>query len=153
MNVSKKMLKQELGQENYMAYAVVIRKNIHEPKREIRMIFDGIYEILRKKEGKELRQVEKRLEDTVTTVFHINKNYFGAAVLYLAALLVLSLYTVPQVALPAILSATVIFSVKTYEFVVNKFCYVDAGMILIFRTVLQQVLKEQKQKEQNETAF
>lgn len=153
MNVSKKMLKQELGQENYMAYAVVIKKNIREPKREIRMIFDGIYEILRKKEGKELRQVEKHLEDAVTTVFHINKNYFGAAVLYLAALLVLSLYTAPQVALPAILSATAVFSVKTYEFVVNKFCYVDAGMILIFRTVLQQVLKEQKQKEQNETVF
>ena len=152
VNVLKKMLQQELGKRKYSEYAAHIRKNLKESKRDTTEVFNDIYMTLREKEAEELAQAQHHLNNSMLMVFKIGKNYLGAFLIYIVAFTLLAEYTVQMVAVPAMLLLSILFLVKTYEFVVNKFCYIDARMVLIFRAALERVLLEQRRnmKSQNQ---
>ena len=76
--------------------------------------------------------------------FQISRNYMGAFIAYLIAFGVMGSYAIQMVAIPGMLVISALFLVKTYEFVVNKFCYIDAHMVLIYKSVLEKILKERK---------
>ena len=42
------------------------------------------------------------------------------------------------------------FLVKTYEFLVNKFCYVDAHLVLIYKSVLDKIRMERRRSVKQE---
>lgn len=147
INVLKKMLRQELGRAKYSEYAARIKKNIKESKRDMTEIFNDIYQVLREKEIKELAQAQEHLNRSMFEVFKIGRNYLGAFLIYLVAFVLLAEYAIQIVAVPCMILLSGLFLMKTYEFLVNKFCYVDARMVLIFRAALEQAIVEQRQKE------
>ncbi len=147
INVLKKMLRQELGRAKYSEYAACIKKNIKESKRDMTEIFNDIYQVLREKEIKELAQAQEHLNRSMFEVFKIGRNYLGAFFIYLVAFVLLAEYAIQIVAVPCMILLSGLFLMKTYEFLVNKFCYVDARMVLIFRAALEQAIVEQRQKE------
>lgn len=147
INVLKKMLRQELGRAKYSEYAACIKKNIKESKRDMTEIFNDIYQVLREKEIKELAQAQEHLNRSMFEVFKIGRNYLGAFLIYLVAFVLLAEYAIQIVAVPCMILLSGLFLMKTYEFLVNKFCYVDARMVLIFRAALEQAIVEQRQKE------
>ena len=147
INVLKKMLRQELGKQKYSEYAEFIKNNIRQSKRDTSEIYDGIYAQLREKEAEELAKVQENLNATLLASFKIGKEYLGTFLVYMIAFSVLGAYAIQLVAVPAILLLSVLFLLKTFEYLVNKFCYVDARMVLIFRAALERVLLEQKRKE------
>lgn len=146
INVLKGMLKQELGRKKYSEYAAYIKKNVKESKRDTTEIFNDIYVTLREKEAEELVLVQENLNRSMLEVFKIGKNYLGAFLIYLVAFALLAEYTIQMVAVPAMMLLSFVFLIKTYEFLVNKFCYVDARMVLIFRAALERVLIERRRK-------
>lgn len=145
-NVLKKMLRQELGRQKYSEYAACIKNNLKESKRDTTEVFNDIYLTLKEKEAEELAQAQRNLNSSMLVVFKIGKNYLGAFLIYLVAFAILAEYAIQMVAVPAMLLLSLLFLIKTCEFVVNKFCYVDARMVLIFRAALEQVLGEQRRK-------
>jgi len=146
INVLKKMLRQELGTQKYSEYADSIKNNIKQSARDTSEIFNGIYAQLREKEAEELEKVQENLNASLLASFKIGKEYLGTFLVYVIAFFILGTYTVQLVAVPGILLLSVLFLLKTYEYVVNKFCYVDARMVLIFRAALERVLLEQGRK-------
>lgn len=143
-NVLKKTLKQEFGYKKYEQYAASIKKGIRESKAYSKDIFDDIYHTIREKNEEDLTQMEQRLNKSLLDAFHISKNYLGAFIAYLIAFSIIGSYAIQSVAIPGMIVISILFLIKTFEFVVNKFCYVDAHMVLIYKSVLERVLTERK---------
>ncbi len=143
-NVLKKTLQSEFGQKKYEQYARSIKQNIKEAKTDNSEIFNDLYETLRNRDAKKLEEMQERLNESLLDAFYVNKNYIGAFIAYLAAFVVIASFVIQMYAVPLLLFISAMFLVKTYEFLVNKFCYVDAHMVLIYKAVLDRIRAEQR---------
>lgn len=143
-NVLKKTLRSEFGQAKYEQYAKSIKQNIREAKTDNSEIFNDLYQTLRKKDEKRLEEMRERLNESLMNAFYVNKNYIGAFVAYLAAFVIIASFVIQMYAIPLLLFISAMFLVKTYEFLVNKFCYVDAHMVLIYKAVLDKIRAENR---------
>lgn len=144
-NVLKKTLRKEFGQQKYEQYARHIKRNIREAKQDTTEIYNDLYALLREREAVRLLEMQERLNASMLEAFYISKNYVMAFVAYLAAFVVIASFVAQMYAVPSMLLISGLFLVKTYEFVVNKFCYVDAHMVLVYKSVLDRLLTEQRQ--------
>ncbi len=144
-NVLKKTLRKEFGQQKYEQYAQYIKRNIREAKQDTTEIYNDLYSLLREKEAVRLMEMQERLNASLLEAFYISKNYLMAFVAYLAAFIVIASFVAQMYAIPSMFLISGLFLIKTYEFVVNKFCYVDAHMVLIYKSVLDRLLTEQRQ--------
>lgn len=147
-NVLKKTLKKEFGQIKYEQYAKSIKQNIREAKTDNSEIFNDLYETLKTRDAKKLEEMQDRLNESLLDAFYVSKNYIGAFIAYLAAFVIIASFVIQMYAIPLLLFISAMFLVKTYEFLVNKFCYVDAHMVLIYKAVLDRIRAEKKPAEQ-----
>ena len=143
-NVLKKTLRSEFGQTKYEQYAQSIKKNIREAKKDNSEIFNDIYESLQNKDEQKLEEMQERLNESLLNAFYVNKNYIGAFIAYLVAFVIIASFVAQMYAIPLLLFISAMFLVKTYEFLVNKFCYVDAHMVLIYKAVLDRIRAERR---------
>ena len=144
-NVLKKTLRREFGRVKYEEYARSIKQNIKEAKTDNSKIFNDLYEILQQKNEKSLKEMQERLNTSLLDAFQVSRTYLWAFVAYLAAFVVICSYVIQLYAIPLLLFISIAFLVKTYEFLVNKFCYVDAHLVLIYKSVLDKIFRERKQ--------
>ena len=149
-NVLKKTLRSEFGQAKYEQYAKSIKQNIREAKTDNSEIFNDLYEILRKKDGKRLEEMQERLNTSLLDAFQVSRTYLWAFVCYLAAFAVIASYVAQMYAVPLLLFISAMFLVKTYEFLVNKFCYVDAHLVLSYKSVLDKIRMERRREVRQE---
>ena len=64
-----------------------------------------------------------------------------AFIAYLAASIFLLVRGLnPAITIVALSLMSVCFIIKTYEFVVNKYCYVDAQIVLVYKAVLEKII-------------
>jgi len=143
-NILKKTLRKEFGQAKYNQYAKSIKQNIRDAKSDTSDIFNDLYEILQNRDEKHLEEMQERLNTSLLDAFQVSRNYLWAFIAYLAAFVVIASYVIQMYAVPLLLFISVAFLVKTYEFLVNKFCYVDAHMVLIYKAVLDKIRLERK---------
>lgn len=143
-NVLKKTLRSEFGQTKYEQYAKSIKQNIREAKTDNSEIFNDLYETLRNKDAEKLEEMQERLNASLLDAFYVSKNYIGAFIAYLAAFVMIASFVIQMYAIPLLLFISAMFLVKTYEFLVNKFCYVDAHMVLIYKAVLDRIRAERR---------
>ena len=82
-----------------------------------------------------------RIENLLESKQLINKNYVFAVIFYLVSVtFIIAQGLVPFVTIIAIGAMSICFLYKTYEFVVNKYCYIDAHIIIVYKEVLDQLL-------------
>ena len=150
-NVLKKTLRREFGRVKYEEYAQSIKQNIREAKTDNSKIFNDLYVILQQKNEKTLEEMQERLNTSLLDAFQVSKNYLWAFVAYLAAFVIICSYVIQLYAIPLLFIISGAFLVKTYEFLVNKFCYVDAHMVLIYKSVLDKVRAERRRSARQES--
>ncbi len=143
-NVLKRTLLSEFGQKKYEQYAKSIKQNIREAKTDNSEIFNDLYETFRNRDEKKLEEMQERLNMSLLNAFQVNRNYIGAFLAYLAAFVIIASCVAQMYAVPLLLFISIAFLVKTYEFLVNKFCYVDAHLVLIYKAVLERIRREHK---------
>lgn len=143
-NVLKRTLLSEFGPKKYEQYAKSIKQNIREAKTDNSEIFNDLYETFRNRDEKKLEEMQERLNMSLLNAFQVNRNYIGAFLAYLAAFVIIASCVAQMYAVPLLLFISVAFLVKTYEFLVNKFCYVDAHLVLIYKAVLERIRREHK---------
>lgn len=143
-NVLKKTLCKDLGQKKYEQYAQFIKQNLREARTDNAEIFNDIYSTLKNKDEKKLEEMQERLNESLLNAFYVNKNYVGAFIAYLVAFVMISGLVAQMYAVPLLLFISAMFLLKTYEFLVNKFCYVDAHMVLIYKSVLDRIREERR---------
>lgn len=140
-NVFKKLIKKELGDVNYQRYFTFAKNNLNNRISDSRAIYNDMYEKLKYKDIKAITMMHDRLNDTLLLALRISKNYMLALMFYLFS----SIYLIfkdlhPELTLISLTLMSVCFVYKTYEFVVNKFCYVDAHIALVYKAVLDRII-------------
>lgn len=147
-NAFKKLLKKELGDRKYYNYFAVYKKldqlcKEKGEKIDSFAVYEDIYEWLKEKEGAALKQKHQQLGETLQRVFQICNHYSFILITYfVSSMLIILAGKVPIVNLYCILALSAAFLYKTYEFVVNKYSYLDAYIIIAYKAALEQLLSE-----------
>ncbi|NLZ83430.1 MAG: hypothetical protein GX915_07185 [Clostridiales bacterium] len=146
-NVFKKLISKELGEVNYRLYSSLIKRSIFNKKGESQLLFNDMYEKLTSRDIKSIAKMHERLNDTMLLAFRISKNYFFAFLFYfLATLFIISRDLQPMFTAGSLILMSICFTYKTYEFIVNKFCYIDAQIVLVYKTVLDRIITNEYKK-------
>jgi hypothetical protein len=145
-NVFKKLISKELGEVNYHRYFSFVKKSMETKMSDSQAIFNDMYDKLKYRDLRSITKMHNRLNDTMLLAFRISKNFFFAFIVYLSAsIFLIAKGLVPEVTIVALILMNACFVYKTYEFVSNKFCYIDAQIILVYKAVLDRIiLNEQK---------
>lgn len=151
-NVFKKLISKELGEVNYHRYSSFVRKNIENRKNDSQTLYNDIYEKLKYRDLKAITKMHNRLNDTMLLAFRISKNYLFSVIIYLAASIFLIAKDIrPELTIIAIVLVNLCFVYKTYEFIANKFCYIDAQIVLIYKTVLDRIILNEHRGQQRKS--
>ena len=148
-NVFKKLISRELGEINYHRYFCFVKRNADNRIGDSQIIFDDMYEKLRNRDLKSITKMHSRLNDTMLLAFHISRNFFFTFFFYLLATIYLIAKDIsPELTIIALALMNICFIYKIYEFVVNKFCYVDAQIVLVYKAVLDRIIMNVRQSQQ-----
>jgi len=148
-NVFKRLLSKELGEVNYHRYFSFIKKNVEAKMNDSQMIYNDIYDKLKYRDIKSITKMHNRLNDTMLIAFRISRNFFFAFIFYLSASIFLIAKSIPpQFTILALLLMSGTFIYKTYEFVANKFCYIDAQIVLVYKSVLDRIMLNERKSTQ-----
>ena len=108
-------------------------------------VSEEIYEGLKEKDINVLLQMQSRLKDTIMLVLRLSKHYIFIVITYFLALaIIFSLGEVTYINTITSVILTIAFFYKTYEFLVNKYSYLDAYIVIAYKTALEKRLQELK---------
>lgn len=151
-SVFRKLISKELGEKQYHRYFNIYQKKIMERSYDHKIlkneeIYQEMYENLKDNDKVHLQKRMERLSEAMLTALRISRTYVFALVFYLmATLFLISLRLEVLVTVGGLIGMSCCFIYKTYEFVVNKFCYIDAHIILVYKSVLDELLKKRGEK-------
>ncbi|MDE7297850.1 MAG: hypothetical protein K2N94_03335 [Lachnospiraceae bacterium] len=139
-NVFKKLMRKEFGEGAYERYCGYIYGEQESRVQENRMIFEEMYLALKDKDMRVLQGKKEQLDRAILQAFVICRNYwFAAAAALLTALLVCLLIPGTWLLYLLLMADAAGFAAKTGEYISNKYCYVDARIILIYKSVLDKL--------------
>ncbi len=148
-NVFKKLISKELGEVNYHRYFSFVKRNIENRTADSQLIYNDMYEKLKYRDLKSITKMHNRLNDTMLLAFRISRNFFFAFMFYLAAMIFLIARSLrPELTILALILMSITFVYKTYEFVANKFCYIDAQIVLVYKAVLDRIILNERRSTQ-----
>lgn len=148
LNEFQSFLKKELGSTKYRDYFAEYEKmdqmrRVNGGKISIGSVYEDIYAELKKSEFMILLQKQQRLKETMAIVFRICRHYiFVVATYVIASLVIIFFGGNTAVNVLCILGLSAAFLYKTYEFVVNKYSYLDAYIIIAYKAALEKCLNE-----------
>ena len=145
MNVFKKCLRKEFGKKGYEKYVKLFSEEIGDKKNirlniEDKKIYKDMYEILSKDSETVIKEKLENLSVTLYNALQIIRKCSGILFVYALAnivLLMLDLDYYVTCASIAILGAAFLY--KLLEFLENKFCFIDAYLIMIYKAVLEKI--------------
>ncbi len=148
-NVFKKLISKELGEVNYHRYFSFVKRNIENRTTDSQVLYNDMYEKLKYRDMKSITKMHNRLNDTMLLAFRISRNFLFAFLFYLAATIYLIARGLqPELTILALVLMNVAFVYKTYEFVANKFCYIDAQIVLVYKAVLDRIILNERRSTQ-----
>lgn len=140
-SVFKKLISRELGEMNYNRYFFCYQKGIANKTCNSREIYNDIYEKLKDKDIRAIKRMHDRLNDSMLLALRISKTYLFSFLFYLGT--VLFLFGVglrPVLIVIGVVLMTLCFLFKTLEFFVNKYCFIDAQIVLVYKAVLDELM-------------
>ena len=152
VNVFRKLIRKEFGDKKYDQYVGSYHKKMLEKNFDYRSlrneeIYNDIYNNLKDKDLESLKKMFDRLTESMLMVVKISRTYFTTLIVFLAgAFFLITRDLVPWVTMVSLILMGGCFLYKTYEYVANKFCYIDARIIIVYKTVLDQLLKGNRRK-------
>jgi hypothetical protein len=150
-NVFKKLISKELGEANYHRYFSFVKKNLETRLSDSQTIYNDMYEKLKYRDLKVITKMHSRLNDTMVLAFKISKNFFFAFMFYLAAsIFIIAKIHQPLLSIVALVLINISFIYKAYEFIANKFCYIDAQIILVYKAVLDRIILNERKNSQEQ---
>ena len=148
-NVFKRLIRKEFGDKNYYKYFFCYQSMLYNDDFEIDKVardevYEDIYSKLMPLDKQALVKKQNRLSDTMITAFSITNTFLIVIGFYAAAMWILiSQAFNPMVSGVSMVIISVAFLYKLYEYILNKFCYVDAHIAIIYKTVLEHLIENQ----------
>ncbi|MFA9465383.1 MAG: hypothetical protein ACERKN_13945 [Velocimicrobium sp.] len=148
LSVFKKFLKKELGEQRYQKYCLSYEKYKINRSSKNRMessqeIYQDLYDFLKDQDFLTLHTRMEKLIDSMCEAVNISKHFMLAFLFYIGGSLFLIIQQIePEIMIGSLLLMSVLFIYKTCEFVVNKYCYIDANIMLVYKSVLDHLLQK-----------
>ena len=140
-SVFKKLISRELGEMNYNRYFFCYQKGIANKTCNSREIYNDIYEKLKDKDIRAIKRMHDRLNDSMLLALRISKTYLFSSLFYLGTVLFLFGVGIrPVLIVIGVVLMTLCFLFKTLEFFVNKYCFIDAQIVLVYKAVLDELM-------------
>ena len=141
-SVFKKLIRKEFGRKKYHTYCETIYRNLANRKAGCAEVYQDIYAYCSQKDKTAISRMQEQLNEAMKTALSISRNFAMVFVFYACALLFLLGENLDSVVtLLAGGAMTVAFLVKACEFFVNKFCFIDAQIVVVYKEVLDEILK------------
>ena len=147
-NVFKNLIRKEFGDKNYYKYFFCYQNMLYNDDFEIDEVvkdevYEDIYNNLKHLDMKTLMKKQNRLSAAMMTAFSIRSSFLIVVAFYIATLwILLSQGLNPMVVKLSIIVVSTAFLYKAYEYIINKFCYVDAHIAIIYKTVLESLINQ-----------
>ena len=145
-SVFKKLITKELGASRYNKYffcyqKLIIEKKYDSTKLSNQEIHDDVYNTLKDRDIVTLQKMLERLLDCMHLALSISKQYMFILFAYvLTIVLILSQGFLWWITVCSIAVLSIAFIYKTIEFIVNKYCFIDAHIILVYKSVLDELI-------------
>lgn len=142
----KRLLNKEFGRNKYEKYFVsyqrlLIENKLDNSNLEHQEIFKDIYQELKDDDTIDLENKLERLLETMMLAFRISKQYIFAIAAYICGFGFLIFQNLQvAVTVGSLVIISFCFLYKTYEFVINRYCYIDAYIIIVYKAVLDKIL-------------
>jgi hypothetical protein len=152
INVFKEFLNKEFGKTNYNRYFNDVKKSLEKKsyyarKKGSEELYRELFFTLKDEDDETIRKRLENLIDAMYAAVRINRHYWLVLLFYLASCLVLIAKQLDgRITLASLFAISACFLYKTWEFVVNKYCYVDANIILVYKSVLDQIIETRKSR-------
>ncbi|MDF2473488.1 MAG: hypothetical protein K0R21_1270 [Anaerocolumna sp.] len=140
-SVFKDLIRKEFGDNSYNKYFFICQKSLENKKLENKEIYNDIFEHIKNKDQAAIKNMQKRLNDSLLLAVRISKTYFFAFLFYLGASFFVIMKDInPFVTIVSLILMSICFIGKTYEYLVNKYSFIDAHIVLVYKTVLDRVI-------------
>lgn len=145
-SVFKKLITKEFGLKRYDKYffcyqKLIIEKRYDSTKLSNQEIHDDMYNTLKDRDITALQKMLERLLDCMHLALRISKQYMFVLFAYILTIVVILFQGfLWWVSLCSITVLSIAFLYKTLEFVVNKYCFIDAHIILVYKSVLDELI-------------
>ena len=140
-------MKHELGASAYRRYSGYIQEQLANNSMEDKQVFQEMIIQLSEYDKSILYAKRERLNKTFLQVFYIRKHFFGRmAAIFALLLAVLFLQPVAPVYHALLFAALSLLVKNLSEYLSHRYCYVDARMILIYKSVLEYLCGSAKEK-------
>lgn len=140
-NVFRKLIRKEMGEGNYKRYATFTKKNLYYKSNDKQVIFNDMYEKLKYMDIRTIAKMHNRLNDTLILSLQINRNYLFAFLAFLiASTFIIIMNFSYNLTIISLSIMGIGFLYKTYEYLANKFCYIDAQIVLVYKAVLDRII-------------
>jgi len=144
-SVFKKLISRELGEMNYNRYFFCYQRGIANRTCNSKEIYNDIYDKLKDKDVKVIKRMHERLNDSMIQALRISKTYLFAFLFYLGSVVfLLGIGIKPILVVIGLILVTICFIFKTIEFFVNKYCFIDAQIVLVYKAVLDELLMNKR---------
>lgn len=141
-SVFKKLIRKEFGRKKYHVYCETIYKNLMNRKAACAEIYADIYTYCSGKDKTTISKMNEQVNEAMQTALYISRNFAMVFIFYAFALMFLLGENLDAtVTLVAGGAMTLAFLLKTYEFFVNKFCFIDAQIVVVYKEVLDKIMK------------
>lgn len=150
INVFKAFLSREFGKARYSRYFNDVKnaledKSYYARKKGSEDLYRELFQELKDEEYEILLKRLEKLVDAMYMAVRIHRQYLLVIAVYIGScLFLIGKQLAGSVTLISLLLLSVCFLYKTWEFVVNKFCYVDANIILVYKSVLDKIIAGRK---------
>ena len=148
MNIFRKCLKKQFGKSKYVMYVKmceeeVEKSTISKTKLEDKKIFVDMYEQLKQENEEYIKEKIEILTETLKHSLWVGRGFSGIFVFYiLADIFLIALQLDHIITCAALLLMGICFIYKLLEFLANKYCFVDAYLIMIYKSVLEKLYKK-----------
>lgn len=146
-NVFKKLISKEMGEGNYKRYSTFTKKNQCNQLNDNQILFNDMYDKLKYRDMRSISKMHNRLNDTLLLALRINKNFLFAFLFFLIGFIYIITKDLNiNLTVISLTSMGVCFSYKAYEYLINKFCYIDAQIVLVYKAVLDRIILKEGEK-------
>lgn len=150
-NEFRKLIRKEFGSSVYHKFSHFLQEKLENGKIDALInsrtniendkIYKEMYAILKAKDSSTLKKMQEKLTNTMVTSMGICRSYLFVVLVYLIAMYsCVVLITDLEYMYDAMILLSVICFYKTVEYISNKFCFIDAQLVIVYKTVLDNLL-------------
>ena len=148
MNVFRKRLRAEFGKKVYRHFVSLCKEELDQKKNKVpeeqikaneKVVYSEMCEQLQSLTKEEIEKKKERLAGTLMDAFRIARQFSFVFVFYVIASLILAVMGLDaRVTNVSLVLMGIGFLYKVYEFICNRFCFVDAYLMMLYKTALEQ---------------